>query len=114
MKKTFFTLTMALCLVAVALGASSIAKNSNSRTALDSIEGYIVDKNCSSNKAMWTNESCVAKCLKGGDVAVLVTEEGRVYRLDQAGQEKAVAFAGKKVEVTGSVSGDSISVTSIK
>lgn len=114
MKKTLFTLTMAVCLVAVALVASSIAKNSNNRKAADSIEGYIVDKKCSRHQAMWTNEECVLKCLKAGDDAVLVTEEGKVYKLDQAGQSKASAFAGKKVKVSGTVSDDSISVSSIE
>ncbi len=58
------------------------------------------------------HEGCAKKCIKEGSDAVLVTEDGRIYKLDQ--QEKAKEFAGKKVEVTGNVSGDSISVTSIK
>lgn len=111
MRKTLFTLTMAFCVAAVALGASSVAKNSNSHTAPESIVGYIVDKPCSGHQAMWTNEACVVKCFKEGADAVLVTEEGKVYKLDQ--QDKAKEFPGKKVTVTGSVSGDSISVTSI-
>ena len=111
MRKTLFILTMALCVAAVASVTSSIAKNSNNKVP-QTIEGYIVDKPCSTKKAMWDNEACVAKCLRDGAAAVLVTEEGKVYELDQ--QDKAKAFPGKKVKVSGSVSGDSISVTSIE
>lgn len=113
MRKTFFTLTMALCVAAVASVASSIAKNSNNQTAPDeTIVGYIIDKQCSTNKAMWGNEECAKRCIGRGAPAVLACEDGKVYALDP--QDKVKEFAGKKVEVTGSVSGESISVTSIK
>ena len=113
MRKTFFTLTMALCLAAVASVASSIAKNSNNPTAPDeTIKGFIMDKTCSNQKSMFGNEECALKCLSKGADAVLVTEDEKVYRLDQ--QDKAREFGGKNVEVTGSVSGDSISIISIK
>ena len=113
MRKTFFTLTLALCVAAVASVASSIAKNSNNQTAPDqTIEGFLMDKKCSANKAMIGNEACAKRCIAGGAEAVLATEDGKVYALDP--QDKAKEFAGKYVEVTGSVSGDSISVTSIK
>ena len=112
MRKTFFMLTVALCVAAVASVASSIAKNSNNQTAPDSIVGYIIDKPCSANKAMLGNEACAAKCFRDGAEAVLVTEDGKIYKLDQ--QDKAKEFPGKKVKVPGSVSDDSISVTSIE
>ena len=113
MRKTLFTLTMALCVAAVASVASSIAKNSNNQIAPDeTIGGYIIDKNCSGNKAMLGNVECAKRCIGRGAPAVLATEEGKVYALDQ--QDKAKEFAGEKVKVTGSVSGESISVTSIE
>lgn len=114
MRKTLFTLTMAMCVAAVASVASSIAKNSNNQTATETIVGYIVDKPCSGNKAMLTNKACVQSCVKKGALLVLVEEDGRVYALDQTGQDKAGEFAGEKVKVSGSVSDDSISVTSIE
>ena len=43
---------------------------------------------------------------------MLATTDGHVYNLDP--QDKGVEFAGEKVKVTGNVSGDSISVTSIE
>ena len=113
MRKTLFTLTMILCVAAVASVASIVAKNSNNLTASDqTIKGFIMDKHCSNSKAMFGNEECALKCLSKGDEAVLVSEDEKVYRLDQ--QEKSREFGGKHVEVTGNVDGDSIKVTSIK
>lgn len=115
MRKKLFTLTLALCVAAVASVAASIAKNSNNQTAPEtSIVGYISDKACAKDAAKAESEShkaCAESCIKKGSEAVLVSD-GKIYKLDQ--QEKAVAFAGDKVKVTGSVSGDSISVTSIE
>ena len=114
MKKTLFTLTIALCVLAAASVASSVAKNSNNHSAPETIEGYFVDEACVDKKAMWTNKECVLDCVKKGSELLLRTEGGKQYKLDQSGQSKGLDFAGEKVEVTGSVSGDTISVTSIK
>ena len=112
MRKTLFALTMALCVAAIASVASSVAKNSNKQTADETIEGYIIDKHCSAIKAMIGNEGCAKRCIAEGQPAVLATEDGKVYAL--APQDRAIECAGEKVEVTGSVSGDTISITSIK
>ncbi len=74
--------------------------------------GYIVDKGCSTKKGMWTNEKCAASCIKRGDPAVFVTEDGKVYTV--AEQDKVKDFAGKKVSVTADVKGETISVSEIK
>ena len=76
------------------------------------ITGYIVDKNCSGKKAMWTNSECAEKCAKGGAPLVLVTEEGKVYTVDA--QDKVRAHGGHKVTVTGTVTGEAIKVDSVK
>jgi len=114
MRKTLFTLVMALCVVTVASVASSIARNSNNQTAPDSIVGYISDTVCAKDPARVASDrhaACAKSCVQKGSDVVLVTEDGKVYKLDT--QDKAKEFAGDKVEVTGSVSGESISVTSI-
>lgn len=113
MRKAFFTLMMALCVAAAASVASSVAKNS--KPPADSIKGVISDSHCGAKHASASDEDkqCVAHCLKGGQEAVLLSD-GKVYKLDQTGQDKAKEFAGEKVTVTGSVSGENISVTSIE
>jgi hypothetical protein len=76
------------------------------------VSGYIIDKSCASKPAMRGNVACAQSCIKRGDPAVLVTEEGKVYQLDD--QSKVVAHAGHKVTVTGKVEGDTIKVESVK
>jgi hypothetical protein len=76
------------------------------------VTGYIVDKNCASNKAMLGNEDCAKRCIGRGTPAVLATEDGKVYTI--ANQDKVKEVAGKKVTVTGKVDGDSITVESVK
>ena len=76
------------------------------------VTGYIMDTACASKPAMKGNEACAAKCIKGGSPAVLVTEEGKIYKI--AEQDKVAAHAGHKVTITGKVDGDTISVDSVK
>ncbi len=54
--------------------------------------GYVMDEKCSRNKEMLGNTACAEKCIKGGSAAVLVTEEGKVYKI--ANQDKVTAHAG--------------------
>jgi hypothetical protein len=58
------------------------------------------------------NAACAKKCIDGGSPAVLVTDDGKVYKF--ADQSKVVEHAGMKVTVTGKVSGDTITVDSVK
>jgi hypothetical protein len=57
------------------------------------------------------NEACAKKCLGGGSPAVLVTDDGTIYKV--ANQDKVVPMAGKKVTVTGKMDGDTITVDTI-
>jgi len=74
--------------------------------------GYIVDKSCSGKKAMWGNEACAKSCIKRGDPAVFVTEDGKVFQIKE--QDKVMDVAGKKVTLSGTMAGDTISVDSVK
>jgi hypothetical protein len=78
------------------------------------IAGYIVDQRCAKQgKAMWTNARCVQTCVQDGDPLVLVTEEGKVYRL--LNQDKIETdYYGQKVAVTGKAEGDTITVASLQ
>jgi hypothetical protein len=97
MKKTI----LAFALVA---GFSNIAMAAE-------FKGYIIDEKCSAKAAMKGNAECAATCIKGGSPAVLVTEAGKIYKLDD--QAKVVPLAGKQVTVTGSMKGDTITVASV-
>ena len=74
--------------------------------------GYIIDQNCASKKAMWGNVACAQSCIKRGSAAVLVTDDGTIYKI--ADQDKVKADAGKKVTISGTMKADTISVDSIK
>ena len=74
--------------------------------------GTIMDTKCSTKKEMRDNAACAARCIKGGDPAVLVTDDGKIYKI--ADQDKVVAHAGHKVTITGTVDGDTIKVDSVK
>jgi nitrite reductase/ring-hydroxylating ferredoxin subunit len=76
------------------------------------VTGYIVDKNCSTKKAMLGNEECAKSCIAKGAAAVLATEDGKIYAISN--QDKVKDAAGKKVTVSGKIEGDSITVDSLK
>jgi hypothetical protein len=61
---------------------------------------------------MKNNADCAKKCIKGGSPAVLVTADGKVYKI--ANQDKIVAHAGEEVTVTGTAKGETITVASVK
>ena len=80
------------------------------------ITGFVGDSMCGAkHKAAAAGDAtCATTCIKKGDKAVLVTSEGKVYTIDDAGQKKVANFVGKTATITGDVSGDSIKVASIK
>jgi hypothetical protein len=76
------------------------------------VTGFVMDKKCSANKAMVGNEACAKRCIGGGAEAVLATEDGKVYTIEN--QDKIKDHAGHKVTITGKVDGDKITVESVK
>src|SRR5215475_3100484 len=80
------------------------------------LTGYIVDQNCATKQgakaASDDHSGCSARCIKGGAAAVLVTADGKVYKI--AEQDKVAAHAGHKVTITGKVDGETVSVDSVK
>jgi len=73
--------------------------------------GYIIDTNCSTKPAMRGNVECANKCIKGGSPAVLVTDDGKIYKVSD--QAQVLDHAGKKVTVTGKLKGDTITVAKV-
>ncbi|HVY94147.1 MAG TPA: DUF5818 domain-containing protein [Bryobacteraceae bacterium] len=75
-------------------------------------KGFVEDTNCSTKAEMKNNADCAKKCIKGGSPAVLVTADGKIYKI--ANQDKIVAHAGENVTVTGTAKGDTITVAEVK
>jgi hypothetical protein len=78
----------------------------------DEFKGFVEDTACSTKAQMKNNAECAKKCIKGGSPAVLVTADGKVFKI--ANQDKIVAHAGENVTVTGTAKGDTITVASVK
>jgi len=95
----------AITLAALAAGFSFTA------LAAD-VTGYVIDEMCSKNVAMRGNVECANKCFKAGSPAVLVTEDGKIYKI--ADQDKVLKHGGHKVTITGDVKGDTLSVKTLK
>jgi hypothetical protein len=93
----------ALVALSVGLAASGIAAE---------FKGFVEDQTCSSKPGMKDNAACAQKCIKGGSPAVLVGEDGKIYKI--ADQAKIVDHAGQKVTVTGTLKDDTITVDSVQ
>ena len=74
--------------------------------------GYIMDQACASKKEMRGNAACAESCIKRGSAAVLVTDDGTMYKI--ADQDKVTSHAGQKVTVTGKMDNGAIKVDSVK
>jgi hypothetical protein len=94
---------LAIGFVALGLAASASAEE---------FKGFIQDAACSKKPSMKGNAECAKSCIKGGDKAVLVTPEGKVFAI--ANQDKIVDKAGETVVIEGSLTGDTITVEHVK
>ncbi len=93
----------AVALITMGLAASALAAQ---------YKGFVEDEKCSTVPAMKDDAACAQKCIKGGSPAVLVTEDGKIYKISN--QDKIVASAGLHVTVTGKLKGDTLTVASVK
>lgn len=98
MKK--FTVVAAL---AFGLAASGLAAE---------FKGFVEDTNCAGKPEMKDDSACAQKCIKGGSPAVLVTPEGKIYKI--ANQDKITSHAGEHVTVDGKLKGDTLTIASVK
>ena len=75
--------------------------------------GTISDSMCAAKHMMpgKSDKDCTLECVKEGSKYILVDPKGKIYQLTD--QKKPESFAGAKVKVTGTLSGDTITVTSI-
>ena len=74
--------------------------------------GAISDSMCGATHMMeGSAKDCTLKCVEGGSKFILVDTKGKIYQLSD--QTKPRAFAGANVKVTGTLTGDTITVASI-
>jgi hypothetical protein len=74
--------------------------------------GAISDSMCGAQHMMdGSAKDCTLKCVDNGSKFVLVAPDGKIYQLSD--QKSPRPFAGENVKVTGTLSGDMITVASI-
>jgi len=95
--------TLAIAIVVMGFAASAMAAE---------FKGFVEDQNCSRNPAMKNNAECARSCIKHGAPAVLVTDNGTVYKI--ANQDKILSRAGETVTVVGTLKGDTITIASVR
>ena len=78
------------------------------------LAGYIVDQSCAKKgKGMWTNNECIARCVRDGDKIVLVSEDGKIYQISNQDKITPETY-GQVVTLIGKTDGDTITVDSLK
>lgn len=76
-----------------------------------SITGVVSDSHCGAKHSTPGHAECVNGCVSHGASYVLVAN-GKVYQLDA--QDKFKGLGGKEVNVKGTITGDSIKVSSVR
>ena len=83
----------------------------------DDMTGFISDSGCGAKHTGANGKAdtaCVRTCIKSKGASPVFVSEGKVYKFDEASMAKAKKLAGDKVQVTGTVEGDTVTATSIK
>jgi hypothetical protein len=77
--------------------------------------GTISDAKCGAAHADASEKSqgCVKKCVGAGQAAVFVVD-GKVYKLDAGAAAKVKDHLGHKVVIDGTLSGDTITVNTVR
>ena len=97
------------------LFGSALAFSLCSFTAFaDNLTGYVSESHCGDKHSSPSEAAtkCIQTCLKGGSDPVLVSN-GKVYKFDAGSRDKALAHAGENVTVNGTISGDTVTVSSM-
>jgi hypothetical protein len=96
-------------LASFVFAVAMIASAADSQT----VNGWITDSKCGAKMASAQGEGCTKKCLAAGAKMVVVSDaDQKVLTVDNPDALKG--HEGHHVAVTGSVTGDSIHVSSVK
>lgn len=78
--------------------------------------GYVSDSGCGAKHADGSEKSmkCVSGCIKGKGLSAVLVVGDKVYKIAEASKDKVMNHLGHKVTVTGNMSGDTITIDSVK
>jgi len=76
--------------------------------------GFVSDEHCGAKHMDGSQASvdCVTSCVKTGAAPVFVGMDSKVYKLSD--RSKVTAFYGKKVTITGTMKGDTVTVEKVE
>jgi hypothetical protein len=76
----------------------------------EEVTGFLADAKCAAGGKGGSagHAGCAKKCVDGGEAVVLVTAEGKVYKIKN--QEKVKGHVGAKATLEGKIDGDTIEV----
>src|ERR1700691_235979 len=74
-------------------------------------KGFVEDTACAGKPGMAGDSECAKSCMKRASPAVLVTTDGKIYKIDD--QSKIVSWAGENVVVEGTLKGDTITISKV-
>ncbi len=104
--KKLLLICLALCVVFMMVSVTFAADSST-------VNGYVSDSKCGAKGANAGAAECTKKCLKEGAKVVVVTDsDQKVLAVDNPAA--LTGHEGHHVAVTGTVTGDSIHVDSVK
>jgi len=104
--KKLLLLCLALCVMFMLVGVTFAADSTT-------INGYVSDSKCGAKNAGEAGAACTKKCLAAGAKMVVVSDaDQKVLTVDNP--DVLTPHIGHHIAVTGTVTGDSIHVDSVK
>ena len=103
-------------LAALLFTGTFLAAASPASAATSTVRGTVSDAMCGAKHPVADAAACTRDCVKKGSDYALVTADGKVYTLKADASEKSALdkLAGKNAEVSGDVSGTTVTVKSVK
>jgi hypothetical protein len=80
----------------------------------DEMTGFIGDSQCKHDGSKEKDAACSKACIEKKGADPVFVSQGKVLTFDADSRDKAKALAGEKVTIDGSVSGDTVTIASIK
>ena len=104
--KKLLLLCLALCVMFMFVGVTFAADTTT-------VNGYVSDSKCGAKNVGAAGAACAKKCLAAGAKMVVVTDgDQKVLMVDNP--DALTAHIGHHIAVTGTVTGDTIHVDSVK
>jgi len=80
----------------------------------ENMTGFVGDSQCKHDGSKAKDVACTKACIQKKGLDPVFVSEGKVLKFDAASMDKAKEMAGEKVTIDGTVSGDTVTVNSIK